>query len=502
MSFRAIFLIAFLVSISCTSFYVLNDIHYDPFYSPNLTPLPNMCRPDIQDPSILSHLIDEFPLFNTSTHLFHGNKGSIYGQFGCDSPYELIKVMLDEVLEKNSQPDIIYLPGDFVGHGYSQDAGGNFSNQTYEVLLNILYNVSAELKIRFPNTLIIPAVGNNDPEFHYQVPDVEEKYSYYDFLFETWFLDHEPNSKLSNLNQIKSTFLDGGYYRVDYSDSLSIFSLNTVYFSKKNDNTNDPGTALNQMNWLSSHLADIKANDPNRKVIITYHIIPGYKYNGSGARMWNDTYAVQFDQLVQDYNDIIVTVVAAHVHSNSLRAYKLETSTKSKSRFLSLTTKPSYGPTIVCPSVTPIYLNNPGFTLIDIEEESNGPVVENVVFTYLNLDLLNNDSKLHRVKDLSPYFFDILVKSEYGLADFSAESIGDLIIRMKTDDNLVLKYLAYSLGFQLEEPYYDQALNVYAEMGLVTGGNGTAWSLDSSERDQFICTLKHIKQDDYKSCNS
>ena len=501
MSLRVLCLLSLLSLLSATSFYVLNDIHYDPFYSPDLTPTENVCRPTTQNPSLLSHLIEEFPLFGNSPHMFKGNRGSIYGQFGCDSPSQLVQLILNEVLEKDAQPDIIYLPGDFVGHGYSQDKGGNFSNQTYDVLLDILYNVSQEIKIRFPNSLIIPAVGNNDPEFHYQVPDLEEKNGYYNFLFDTWFLDHVPNSKLPNLNEIKSTFLDGGYYRVDYSDSLSIFSLNTVYFSKKNDETNDPSTADDQINWLKAQLENIKANEPSRKVIITYHIIPGYKYNGGAARMWNDTYAVEFDQIVQQYNDIITTVVAAHTHSNSLRSYKLE-STATSTGFLSASSsKPSYAPTIVCPSVTPIYLNNPGFTLIDIQEGSYGPEVEDVVFTYLNLDLLNNDSKIKSVKDFSPYFFDIIVKEEYGLKDFTADSIGTLLTQMKTDDNMVLKYLVYSMGFQMEEPYYSQALNVWAQMGLLTGGSGS-WSLVSSERSQFVCTLKHITQADYQACKS
>ena len=494
-----LFIVLLLPFISSVSFYVLNDIHFDPFYDPSLPPSDNLCR---GNSSLIdgSKSYDEFPLLKNHPELLAGLAASEYGQYGCDSPHQLIQVMLDQVKAKDPNPDIIYLPGDFVGHGYSQDPTSAFSNSTYNVLLDILYNVSQEIKIRFPNTLIIPAVGNNDPEFHYQVPDATDKTSYYSFLYDTWFLDHLPNSKLANLEEIKATFLDGGYYRVDYDDQLSIFSLNTVYFSKKNDEDLDPTAANTQLAWLSAQLKSIRSNEPNRKAIITYHILPGYKYNGGAAHMWNETFAITYDGLLQDYDDIIIGIVTAHTHANSIRAAKLETSTTSK--FLGSSKKPSYGSTIVCPSVTPIYLNNPGFTLIGIEQTNSFYAVNTVEFTYLNLEKLNQAAlKTPKISDFSGYFFDILVAQEYGLADFSATSIGDFITQLKTDDDLFKKFLIYSNGYPLEEPYSDEALNIYAQMGLVTQ-SGSDWSIVASERQQYICILKHIKQDDYKSCNS
>lgn len=487
-------LLVLLPLISCTSFYVLNDIHFDPNYNANLTPNDNLCRGNTSQINF-DAIYEEFPILKTSHHLYENQNSSEFGQFGCDSPYQLVTIMLDQVLKNDASPDIIYLPGDFVGHGYSQDPTSTTSNQTYNVLLDILYNISQEIKIRFPDTLIVPAVGNNDPEFHYQVPDTQDKIDYYEFLFQTWFIDHVPNSKLPNLDEIKSTFLDGGYYRADFSDELSVFSLNTLYFSKKNSEDNDPQTAEDQLNWLKTQLTNIKNNEPQRKVIITYHILPGYKYNGSGARMWNDSYVVEFDSIVQQFNDILVTIVAAHTHSNSLRSYKLETS----SGFLG--TKPSYGTTIVCPSVTPIYLNNPGFTLIDLENASDSYAIESVKFTYLNLQKLNQDVQTKKIEDFSGYFFDILVEKEYSLSDYSSDSLGNFIGNLKDDDDLFLKFLIYSLGFPLEQPYYDQALNVYQAMGLVSSSSGS-WDIVKSERGQFICILKHMKQDDYQACKN
>ena len=488
LSFLILLSLPFLTPIS---FYVLNDIHYDPNYNSLIPPSSNLCRGPSYAP-VTSHF-EEFPLLKTNPLLISELKPSIFGQFGCDSPAKLLEIMLDELLLKDPNPDIIYLPGDFVGHGYSQDKTSSFSNGTYNILLDILYNVSQEIKIRFPKALIIPSVGNNDPEFHYQVPDLEEKYSFYNFLYDTWFQDHIPNSQLKNLAEIQSTFIEGGFYRVDFSDELSIFAMNTVYFSKKNDETNDPGAAMDQIEWLKAQLANIKSNEPNRKAIITYHIIPGYKYDGSAARMWNDSYVVEFDGILQEYSDIILTVVAAHTHANSLRAYKQETT----QGFLG--EKPSYGPTIVCPSITPIYLNNPGFTYIGIGSESQNYKLESVKFSYLNLEKLNTEENPEKITDFSPFFFDIIVEKEYGLTDYSASSIGDFIADLKVNDDLMKKFLVFSLGFPLEEPYGDEALGVYQAMGLVSQSSGT-WEFVSKERKQFICILKHMKQADYQAC--
>ena len=45
-----------------------------------------------------------------------------------------------------------------------------------------------------------------------------------------WFNNHPANKKFSS--SVKATFLDGGYYKADVSDRLSILSLNTLEYNK------------------------------------------------------------------------------------------------------------------------------------------------------------------------------------------------------------------------------------------------------------------------------
>ena len=54
-------------------------------------------------------------------------------------------------------------------------------------------------------------------------------------MFDLWFANHPKNKKLPNLDLIRRTFLNGGYYRVDLTSQMSFLGLNTLMFNYKND---------------------------------------------------------------------------------------------------------------------------------------------------------------------------------------------------------------------------------------------------------------------------
>jgi len=45
----------------------------------------------------------------------------------------------------------------------------------------------------FPETPVFITFGNNDCKYHDSAPFPEEKEEYYDFMFDLWFNQHEPN---------------------------------------------------------------------------------------------------------------------------------------------------------------------------------------------------------------------------------------------------------------------------------------------------------------------
>ena len=62
------------------------------------------------------------------------------------------------------------------------------------------------------------------------------------------------NSKFLNLDDVRTTFMDAGYYRVDISPTLSILSLNTLYYSTDNDPVNQGKEGKDQLKWFEDQL--------------------------------------------------------------------------------------------------------------------------------------------------------------------------------------------------------------------------------------------------------
>ena len=58
---------------------------------------------------------------------------------------------------------------------------------------------------------------------------------------------------LANLPEIEPKFKEGGFFRYDLNDRLSVLALNTIYFSVKN--SQDLSTATSQLAWLESELS-------------------------------------------------------------------------------------------------------------------------------------------------------------------------------------------------------------------------------------------------------
>jgi len=50
-------------------------------------------------------------------------------------------------------------------------------------------------------------------------------------MYKLWFENHPANKKFDTA-ETKSTFLDGGYYRADVAEEISVLSINTLEYNK------------------------------------------------------------------------------------------------------------------------------------------------------------------------------------------------------------------------------------------------------------------------------
>ena len=53
------------------------------------------------------------------------------------------------------------------------------------------------------------------------------KADFYGFLYDLWFTGMPGNSELTDDPTVKSSFMEGGYYRADVDDNISILALNS-----------------------------------------------------------------------------------------------------------------------------------------------------------------------------------------------------------------------------------------------------------------------------------
>lgn len=95
--------------------------------------------------------------------------------------------------ESESNLDFIMIPGDLVAHDVCLDPKDP-SVGNYQLLKQTLSTVAQTFAKYFPNTILIPTLGNNDPKYHYEGLNLQDKAEFYGFYFDTWF-SQQPRNK-------------------------------------------------------------------------------------------------------------------------------------------------------------------------------------------------------------------------------------------------------------------------------------------------------------------
>jgi hypothetical protein len=86
------------------------------------------------------------------------------------------------------------------------------------------------IKTYFPDTPILPTIGNNDVEYHNQAPGTQTKTAYYDSLWDIMFVNVAANKPIVQEADSYTTWSDGGYYVFTLPGSnLDIYTLNGMY---------------------------------------------------------------------------------------------------------------------------------------------------------------------------------------------------------------------------------------------------------------------------------
>ncbi|CAG8603264.1 2564_t:CDS:2 [Cetraspora pellucida] len=303
----------------------ITDIHLDPYYL------------ESSDPTSFCHRYSRNQVLN------------IAGKFGilsapCDSPYHLTNSTFEFIRSNFSDVDFIVYTGDSVRHDKDSKVFKRTEDQVLDIHKRVVENIQNYLnlsKIKF-----IPTLGNNDEFEHNRLPE-------------------GPNDLLSNLTKIwaplnlnlTSDFLKGGYYRQDIHSKLSVLSLNSMYFYKKNklvsdcNITDSPGAS--QLEWLERELKN--ARGERRKIYISQHVPP---LDESNEESYFPACFYAYIQLLGKYSDVICGHFTGHTDQDML-SFVTSTSKSENAYSIFLLDEPPISNTISAEDIVLVLTNAP-----------------------------------------------------------------------------------------------------------------------------------------------
>ena len=333
---------------------IISDIHFTPFYDP-----------DLFNDLVNSPVEQWASIFRTS-----GITEPL--SWGNESNYPLLVRALDSALMEIGSSPVLLFPGDILAHKFPEKFFELYGKEDEEALRSFVYKTvvffATQVRERFGDLPVVFALGNNDsyagdykivPGGKFLADTAEEFYS-------TLLLggaDSEGYFK---------TYPAGGYYVADPPGSKVLFvCLNSILFSRHwIENTANEGDdiARKQLDWLELTLAE--AGKAGKKVWLVSHIPTGSDifstvstymdksgYISNAASFWKEEYHELFLEICKRYEHVIEAIFSGHTHMDEYR-------------LLLENDGIAYKATMVTPSVSPIFGNDPAFKVFTMDREN------------------------------------------------------------------------------------------------------------------------------------
>ncbi len=319
---------------------MLSDVHFDPMADPHLVDALAAAAPE-----------------DWRAVLEKSGDASL-GRYGRDTTWPLLRAALAQMKETLPDPALLILPGDFLAHDFRSAfnaAAGDHSDAAYRVFVRkTMEFLGLQLRQAFPETPILPAVGNND--------EICGDYALQPngpFLADT----------LPILRMLVGAAGQPGFDRDwagygNYSvtlPGLRVVFANTVFFSRNYQNKcgapGDPDPGQATLAWLASELA--AARQAQEHVWLVYHIPPGIDgfatlHKGSCpdtmVAMWQEPSAEAFAALLRRYADTVAASFGGHTHMDDFRLIGDDGG--------------YYAFALITPALSPIFGQNPAFRTV------------------------------------------------------------------------------------------------------------------------------------------
>ena len=313
----------------------------------------------------------------------------------------------------------------------------------------------------FPDTPILPVIGNNDVVFHDQAPKTDFKEEYYTDLWKIMFTDVPANAAIAANETILDTWMQGGYYAYELSDEIMLININGMYPFYENFEDTDQATLM--LDWVEKTLED----NPDKHFITQTHVFFGNNWYKSLEILWNTAYTNRMVEILHEYQDRLVICLGAHIHHVQIMAPKS-----------SVIDDDLQVVQVISPAISPIYMNNPGYGQMTFSKENH---VETMKFLFFQLE----DYQRLGIVDFVEY--DVMKYTGIDLND--ADSVRDYLDSLLYNMQSYAGYIARNMGLrdflaqgsQFFWPYFSQ---IYA---------------DQVDQVATICSLQYFNVELYPS---
>ncbi|RXH54171.1 metallophosphoesterase [Granulicella sibirica] len=399
---------------------MLSDLHFDPFHDPAKVRL--LVKASVAN---WDHIL-EAPDDPGQQTAFATVQGKCKAKENSDTPFALLKSSL--LAAKGQAPEVAFVTvsGDLLVHDLDcryratmdleasttddQSVSAAFAEKTTIYVIN-------KIKAAFPRVPVYIALGNNDSRCNHNRLDPHDAYlkASASAVADGW-RGVSPSEKAAALG----TFESAGYYALTIPAPISrtrLLVVNDIYMMPKyatcDGDDNDTQGAREQTAWLQSQLEKSRRN--GERVWLLGHLPPAVNADNLSAEtgaFCASGKVVKFqstDDLANEmaaYPDILKLGIFGHTHMDELRL---------------LRAKGGGVPVKVVGSVSPVSGNRPSF-VVGLVDLASSKLVDYTVYEASNSTGVGT-------KWPKEYAFD----ETYHEADFSAESLSDLISRFRDD---------------------------------------------------------------------
>ena len=393
---------------------LLSDLHLDPF----------------ADPSLVKQLIAE-PVEQWET-IFESTPDVPFASPGKDTNYPLLISALMEA-QKEGPYDFAVVTGDYLVHearDLFEPVGGKDEQAYEDFVTKTEVFVSREVQKYLAGTPVYFSLGNNDSEC-----------GDYMMAAHTQFLKDITNewNVLKGHPEALKTMAEAGYYELPHPTlaNTEFIVINDIYWSNRYSNDSchsEPNDVAGgeELSWLKGRLADAKSN--SQKVQLIMHIPPQTDVFGTlkamtkpdgkkpGKFFWGTENEDNFTKLMRDYSDTVDFIFAGHTHMDD---FKLMKDANGKPFLI----------THICPAVSPIRYNNPGFQVMEYDKET-GAIKDMATYYLKNLDTAKG---VRGGKWELEYDFD----KTYRMKGYNLGSLEALTEKIDSDEGTRSKFAKY-----------------------------------------------------------